>query len=358
MAGDRQHILPQLLLKGFASRIKGKEIYTYVYRKGEKPFETNIKNTAVGRNFYEIKGGLCVDDDITKFEGEYAPLLDDLRKRPGQIEIFDPRVANLITHIVTRTKHIRDSFRESSEFLSDKIFEFFSNFDNFKALILSNPELIGNYVEEKLKDSPAPHAEKEMLRQLFPLIMPALLDTQKTEMSKFFRRFMEVVKIVTPKAIKEGHIKGLSQTLIPELRVETYRGLRWFLSDSGGPLILGDIGCLFEFMGGKRFRSIDLTDDDIKNIFLPISNGKVLMGTSLAAIPHMDLNVINEEIAKCSREFFISSKRSVDILSLVPFIGNESEIISKEELETIAKENIKNFKAELTLEKGGNGDRG
>lgn len=344
MAGYRQHILPRFLLKGFGSRTEGKEIYTYVYRKGGNPFETNIKNAAVGKNFYEIKGKLSVDEDITKFECEYSSFLDDLRSSGEKKEIFDPRIAKLITHIVTRTKHIRDSFRESSEFLFLKIYEYFLYFDNIKIAILSNPEFMRDFIDDKLKNSLAPKVEKDTLRQLIPLIFPAFLDTQKAEMKKIVLEHIKIIKRVGPKGTKEGHIKGLSQSLTPERRVDSYRILHWFLIDSELPLILGDIGCLFEFTRGRRFRSIDLGEDKINNVFLPIANNKLLIGTSLSTIPHININLINGEIAKCTREFFISSTRSDELLSLIPVISSKSELISKEELRQIAKEIVKKIK--------------
>lgn len=47
MAGIRQHILPRFLLKGFASRVQDKKIFTCVYRKGGPQFETTIENVGL-----------------------------------------------------------------------------------------------------------------------------------------------------------------------------------------------------------------------------------------------------------------------------------------------------------------------
>jgi len=44
MAGIRQHILPRFLLKGFASKVVGQEVFTWVYREEGKFFESNIIN--------------------------------------------------------------------------------------------------------------------------------------------------------------------------------------------------------------------------------------------------------------------------------------------------------------------------
>ena len=126
MAGTIQHILPKFLLKGFASRIQKKEVLTWVYRKDKPPFETNIKNIGAERNFYGKEGKLSVDPEITDFEGKYAPLLDELRAIRKNQEIYDPRIANFITHLAIRTKHIREFFRESSEFIIERMSDFFS----------------------------------------------------------------------------------------------------------------------------------------------------------------------------------------------------------------------------------------
>ncbi|MGB8991673.1 MAG: hypothetical protein WCD80_06425, partial [Desulfobaccales bacterium] len=147
------------------------------------------------------------------------------------------------------------------------------------------------------------------------------------------------------KGVKEGHIKTLSHELIPKQRLNTYQLLHWFLINVNTPLILGDIGCLFEFDSGKKYRSIDFKDDNIINIFLPISNNKILIGSRFPEIPQMNYNIINENIAKCSREFFISSNCSEYILSLVPLIDSESEMVSKQELEQMVREIVQDYAA-------------
>jgi hypothetical protein len=346
MAGNRQHILPRFLLKGFTSRIEGEKIFTWLYPRNQTPIEANIRKVSVAKYFYGKLGELCADNDITELENEYAPLLDELRVRKIIGEISDQRIPRLITHLVIRTKHIRDSFRESSEYIGDKILAYLSNFDNFKAALLSKPELIKGFIEENLRDYQGSQIEKDTLRQLIPILYPAFLDTQKKEMLTIINHLKNNIKKIAKKGIKEGHIKTLSQDLIPNARMNTYRLLHWYLINVNTSLIFGDIGCLFEFGSAKRFRSIDFKGDDIINIFLPISNNKILIGSCFPEIPLMNFDIINENIAKCSREFFISSDYSEYILSFVPLIGSESEIVSKQELEQMVKEIFQDYAAE------------
>ena len=90
-----------------------------------------------------------------------------------------------------------------------------------------------------------------------------------------------------PRLIKEKHIEGLSQMLIPEPRVERYRPLRWFINNFDIPIILGDIGCMFEVTGAKRYKALDFSNDEIINVLLPIANKKMLIGTSLPNYPEI-----------------------------------------------------------------------
>lgn len=64
MAGIRHHILPKFLLKGFASKVDGQEVFTWVYRKEGKVFEANTLNVSVEKHFYGKTGELNVDDEI------------------------------------------------------------------------------------------------------------------------------------------------------------------------------------------------------------------------------------------------------------------------------------------------------
>jgi hypothetical protein len=51
MSGERQHFLPRFLLRGFDSRTDGREMYTWVFRREREPFEPNIINVGVSKEF-------------------------------------------------------------------------------------------------------------------------------------------------------------------------------------------------------------------------------------------------------------------------------------------------------------------
>jgi hypothetical protein len=345
MAGNKQHILPRFLLKGFASRVEGEKIFTWLYTRNRTPIEANIRKVSVEKHFYGRQGELSVDDNITELEGKYAPLLDELRVNEGQVEISDPRIPEFITHLVIRTKHIRDSYRKSFEYLSEKIEEYFSDFDNIKSAILNNPQLMRENIEKGFEDYPNLKPYRTILEPFAPYMALAYLFDHEKELENICRSFFEnITQNILPKAMKKGHITALSQGLIPDVRAEMYRQLRWFVFNCNEAVILGDIGCLFEITGEKRFNSINFQNDIILNIFLPISDGKILVGTSFSGIPNVDLNLINLEIAKCSRDFFICSKKSSNIITLLPKLGKDVEIMTRNEIEEAVKELFQEYK--------------
>ena len=340
---SRQHIIPRFILKGFASRVQKKEIFTWVYRTDGNIFETNIINVAVERFFYGPKGELCVDEEVTEFEGAISPLIDEIRSKKNVIEITDNRISDLICHLVTRTKHLRDSLRESFEILTDKIGEYLSDFNNVKPLILKKPDLIKKEIKKQAKEINVPRADRRRLQKALINMYPSFLDTQKDEMETFSKTLFEKAKSLMPKLIKEGHIKGLSQNLIPKTRVEDYRALKWFKYDTDEIVIIGDMCCLFEVTGTKEFKPLNFSDDKIMNVYLPISSRQIILGTSLPNASFVEPKLINEQIAKCSREFFVCSENSSEIASLIPLLGEESEIYTKEEIAKITKDIFNNY---------------
>lgn len=342
MSGDRHHILPRFLLKGFASRSEGGKIYTWVYPRNQTPVEANIRRVGVEKYFYGKQGELSVDDDLTKFEGKYAPLLDQLREHIGEIGVPDQNIAKFVTHLAIRTKHLRESMRESSEFMIEKISGYLSHPTNLKAAMLG--KLGREEFKKSLKNSQIPRSLRRKSQKLFHHIVPAFVDAKKTEMQIFYKDMYESIKNSLPNIVKNCHNEGLSKGLTPDPRVEEYSRLRWFVNDCDGPLILGDVGCLFETKDNK-FKSLNFKDDVIKNIFLPISDKRMLIGTSQSQIKSIiNFKLINKEIIKNSKDFFICSKCSPDIMSLNHLIGTEAAIISKEELDIIARNVVSEYK--------------
>lgn len=327
MTEDKHYILPSFLIEGFASRVVGQKIATFVYRKDQKALETNIINVSA-------------DADMTPLETEFARLFDDLRKMKDRMEVSNSRTSELIAFLCMRTGQHRNSFRESSEFWLKELYAFVLNPNNLGTIVLNNFELIKENFERASKYNPTFKLYKRML-QLEPSALVAFLNNYRSITEMMLQTFVTKYKGEILERLWENHIEVLAKKPVPEMRTQEDHPLRWFVCVSEHQLILGDFGVLFETTGAKRFKPIPENEDVIKNVFLPISSNQMLIGTSLSSVPQVDFNLINEAIARCCKEFFVSSVLSQEKNRLALSIGKDSWIVSREELEQLIEEIIK-----------------
>lgn len=114
--------------------------------------------------------------------------------------------------------------------------------------------------------------------------------------------------------------------------------MNWVVREFAEPLILGDIGCVFEVNGERRFKPFDDKDDKIVNIYLPIASRKLLIGRSHSTAPDVDLDRISEASVKCSYEYFVCSGLSTRNNDLSKSIGKWAGILTKREMEELLKD--------------------
>ena len=138
MPGERQHFVPRFLLKGFASRTEGKDSYTWVFRRGKPPFETNIINIGVSKEFYSLDGHAELDDWITNIEDKFATYVDELRSHTTETELQNSKIPELVTHLLFRTKYFRDAFRRSAEYVFNAVVQALERPENLENLILNH----------------------------------------------------------------------------------------------------------------------------------------------------------------------------------------------------------------------------
>lgn len=353
MAGSKHHILPRFLLKGFASKViprtgRQDDVFVWVYRKGGKSFESKTTNVGFETHFYGKEGELNVDDEITAIEQEFAISLDELRKQDDGYKVSDDKIIEFITHLTVRTKHLRDSIIDASGFLFDNVFGYFSDYDNWKAWCIEyfkrHPEVIKDELGKVLKTAQVSAYKKMLMRQRVKK-MPVeriveMMDDEQSGYEFLFQslriKFTEDLQDV----VKQAHIKSLLKNLVSEPRVEHYSRLHWYLRKSDKPLILGDVGCLFELEGYSALKSLGGTEDKIKKVYLPISSDRMVVGTTKSELPQIDFTAINEAIAKCSRDYFVCSMSSPDMAHLASLLGEESQMFSQEEMEKVVTDVI------------------
>jgi len=338
MSGKRQHILPRFLQKGFASRIQDEKSFTHVYRKGGKHFETTLENVGLENYFYGKPGETSADEEITKIEGAYAQLTTALRNEPDGTRVADLPVADFVAHLTIRTKQLREFFRESAEYLLDEITAYLSTPEHMRRLLLSKPELMRSELTKSLEGIAVPEAYKDFLIQFVEENAQEIVNLYMSDVQDAMETLTAQMRSILPKAVKDGHIKTLAEHPASEPRAEEYRSLNWFIRDTSEPLVLGDIGCLFETQEARRYKPLNDKGDKLVNIYLPLSSCKLLLGTAYSAHPLVDVGQINKATAKCSYEYFISADAGTNNDGLMASIGEWAGILTSEEREQLLKE--------------------
>lgn len=183
-----------------------------------------------------------------------------------------------------------------------------------------------------------PEAYKELLIQLVEENAQEIVNLHMPDLEDMIKALTAQMRSILPQAAKDGHIKTLATHPAPEPRAEKYRSLNWFIRDTSEPLVLGDIGCLFETDGARRYKPLNDKGDKLVNIYLPLSSSKLLLGTAYSAPSLVDVGQINKATAKCSYEYFISAASGRNNDSLMASIGEWAGILTTKEREQLLKE--------------------
>lgn len=335
MAGKRQHFIPQFLQEGFASRCEGENCYVWVYRKDQEPFETNIENVGAEGYFYTDGEDTEADDLITKAEGQFAKLVDHLR-HCSAIGPANSEIAGLLAHLEVRTRHIRQSFLRLGSVVVDRFLQLMQDDDAFFRYLMrivdEDPRLMISAIQKELPKYGIAESAAEDLWQAIRPYAPDLLAQQKADFSRLGRGLRGVLPKQLQSAAKSAQISALKRGVSPEPRVSKYAELQYFLVTSSEPLLLGDSIVLVEVDdGGRRFKAFAEGCAPIKQVYLPLSAWRLLVGTRDKE-PHIPAD-LGELIAQTSLEYFVAPQRSDALTTLATRIGETALPLTDEELE-------------------------
>ena len=339
MSGKRQHFIPQFLLRGFSSR-ESKEVFTWLYRKSNVPFETNIKNVGVEGKFYTTEQDFSLDDAITNLEPHYAELIGKLREAPSG-SISCGKFPEFISHIESRSRYIRHIFQKPAYYFVDKLAGFLEDenkcMEFFCRKIEKNPEIIRKEVVEFVKNSHLPDTAVDLVTQLLLHNLRTLLKESPVPFSLFAKMAREnLVKNILG-AVKNGHISALKVTTSPEFKQKKYEQFEFSVYEvSGNNLILGDSMLLFYVRSQKRFMPFWDQDNLVNAVVLPISSKKLLIGCERDF--SVDVSDINSAVAACSLEFFVGNRLAQNLKELQSMISTAPVPFSEKNIDEILRE--------------------
>jgi hypothetical protein len=329
MSGRRHHTLPRFLLNGFASRKQGHESYTWVYRRGEKSGRNvNTRNVGVERDFYGKPGESSLDDQITALEGNLATIVHEIRSMPHGQRVESASVPALISHSCIRTSHIQRSLLQGTAQFLDRL-----------ESELTRPEILKAGLLRELKSDPR---AAELLTRLQEfgmdvshdwLLAQVMRQLGDVDVGEALSSSLMELKEDLPQALREAVREAMDGNIAARVRADLYRDLNWFVTKPRDPVVLGDAACLLETNEKRRFRTFDSSDGETIRVFLPVSSTAVLVGTRSRRCPVLDTQM-NQWIARCSMEYFISSSelpidsRLSSSIGVWAMVADEAEVSS------------------------------
>lgn len=339
MAGVYQHFIPRFLQKGFRVPGNGGEVRSWLYDRRREPRKTNLKAIGMEGHFYAVEAEPDLDDKITMAEDKvYAPLIDRLRRRELDGQGLST-IPDLLAHFEIRSRHVR----QNMESAGDACISYILN-------RMADPETLSQLLKPHLRmDSPAvaqviremPNADQvtlilaerpDLLAGFFELVIPvaaaqiaALLPGTRDQVSH---------------AVKQSHIRVMSQSVSPEKRAHRFRSLSYSLETyAPGDLPLGDSIVLFHLKGERAFSPFLDKEDELIHVVLPLTSGLFLMGTTgtYRGPPTYDMP---REIARCCMDYFIASEAKPHLANLKYEIGSNAQWVSEEEVNGVMDEVI------------------
>ncbi len=318
-----QHYIPQSLIKQFSIGGKKKQVYWY---RGEKTTINSVDGVFAERYYYgREESSDFADDIITNGENTFVNnLLPYLIQQKGLIDDDRIQTADFIAHFLLRRSLNRNLFFRTAE-----------DYDTSGIDISFIDDTLENLENKPLNIRVI---QQEYLLQIIiitPFIFKYLVDVLKASMPESLKN--SLTNDQTQKAFKD-ECRGIHNRII--IAKENHKTISDFLNsfeytvlESSTSLILGDTICFFEHDDGT-FSPLDFKP--VKNIFMPISSNKILVGFKRGICPQINFHHINYHNACCCSDSFVHSSESDEIQSLVNFIGMAFEPLQKE----MAKRNI------------------
>ncbi|WP_306590624.1 DUF4238 domain-containing protein [Geothrix sp. 21YS21S-4] len=340
MAGNKHHFLPRFLMKGFASRIEEKKVFVWLYRKNAAPREESTRNIGHEKGFYRT-GQDTADPEITAAERPMVELVDHLRDLPTGSAADGMGVPEMVAHFVTRTRHIRDSVEALGDIALERFDDFLASGQDFMRMVLNSPKT----KQQILAGTPA--FLRPMAMQDFPSLLKRFEEECGPALQAMILDAMSQTRKRIPVLVKKTHVELLRRELAPEARVANYRKLSWSVIDVPSPMILGDVGVLFETGGTRRYKPYDEKGDLLMGAYLPITSQRLLVGLLPDRPPTSSPEEIRAAYARACREFFVGSAQSEELKQLQPLLGTESEMMSLDEVDRAFKEWMLEASADL-----------
>jgi hypothetical protein len=335
MASTNEHYIPRFLLRGFASSKKGTETYTFLFRRGLEPLETNIRN--VGAEFEFYTGDRSADKALQSLESQLAKCIARLRDATRETQVTDSIIPELVVHVMLRNKCLREAMlrlvKKTTAVIKDRIQNPETLPKYLRAAISQRPvEFVAAFQEGARRAKINPEWSLKMFDYALrnPSVLSALSSSE--EVDKYFENIGRFLSANFPELLKASHIEGLINTTLPKQWVEAIEDWNWCLMiRDRGTFILGDVGPMFKVLGSALYKTIPSGLHEYEFGYLPISDTHLLVGFA-EDLCDVDAEEINIASAAGSSEFFVSSRNTHRKSKYREVLGSNIDLIPDQEV--------------------------
>lgn len=354
MAGKRHHFIPQFLQRGFAS--PGETHNAWVFHKERPPFNTTIKNIGLEGQFYALEGNTSVDDKITNIEGALAAFVAKLRRAEDGTIVDSERAAELITHTLLRTRHVRQNFQRTNEELLVRTYSALADPETLIKVMehhIQQDDNLSRLLREMLALQLTNTVPAEHIEQAIETLLPHFLERARAEIPAEIRRTakqqakslkmegrLALESPLLKESIKNAHLKALGHTSKPNARQLELSELNFRIRKfNQGEIILGDSVAIYGVKAERRVAPLNDTTMPMMGVLLPLDPETCLIGYSEEPCECFSTaESIRKSIAQCCLEFFIAHRDSPENHQLLSDIGTNSHLLSKGDINEIMKD--------------------
>jgi hypothetical protein len=345
MAGRKQHYIPQAVQRSFEAARTGTKAQVLVFRKDRKAYLTATDGSAAERDFYSnpLTDGIgALDDKITDFEAAHlGPILQQLRSTPyGEVDSGLAAIA--IAHLAFRTAHLRgsmaaiadDGLAQMQAVVEDS--QALRRFAGIDSLPANSP--MTELIQETLSEAGAdnwPEKERTAAERIIAFRVRERFDDLVPQAISAFSDRLGWLQGSLTDLIPLAHARALSQSLVPDSRVQPLRELKWFVvaaDTQDGHFILPDCVVVGTSTSSCELQPYSmLAPDEVCMVVMPLSSRQLLVGNA------QDVQIaqaqINLQLARCSLDFFVSSKEDAETCQAAEVIGTYAAQLKLERLD-------------------------
>lgn len=292
------------------------------------------RSDAAAQNYFysrTSRDGLpTLDDLITDYESHLHRAVDEIRR----LKIGDPidgiKIAEVVSHLMVRSSHIRDTMSEAILTISNSIArllggEFAVSFADLRSH--RPPEPLYRIISKELANTGLTEFSPITERTLIDLLYLAMREKSSdalAEILPLFTAALEGFRAEATQMSRRAQVEALRSMMAPEKRVVELGNLVWHVVPAPYEgAVLPDCSSL-AFSGRQWKPLLFAASDELEAVVLPLAPDRLAVGKS-DHNSDLDLSQYNRHAADSSYAFFLASCNSEELSNLIGRLGGQIE---------------------------------